>query len=61
MLHHDGVSHVFPALVDSSAAKVITHITIPLKLEVGMLHGEETPFDIITSPKNPLILGFPWL
>lgn len=30
-------------------------------IKVGMLNGEETPFDIITSPKNPLILGFPWL
>lgn len=36
------------------------HKTTPLTLQVGMLHVEDTLFYIITSPKNPVMLGFPW-
>ncbi|KAK3508753.1 hypothetical protein QTP70_004233 [Hemibagrus guttatus] len=37
---------------------LITHITIPLTLQISML---QILFYVIASPKNPLILGFPWL
>ncbi|KAK3552679.1 hypothetical protein QTP86_020834 [Hemibagrus guttatus] len=40
---------------------IITHITTLLTLQVGILHFEETSFYLITSTKNPIILGFPWL
>ncbi|KAK3534036.1 hypothetical protein QTP86_000631 [Hemibagrus guttatus] len=40
---------------------LITHITTPLTLQVGMLHVEEIPFHVINSPKNPIILSFSWL
>ncbi|KAK3559151.1 hypothetical protein QTP86_005005 [Hemibagrus guttatus] len=40
---------------------LLTHKTIPLTLQIGVLHFEMTSLYVITSPKNPLILGFPWL
>ncbi|KAK3546665.1 hypothetical protein QTP70_031406, partial [Hemibagrus guttatus] len=39
----------------------ITRQTIPLTLQVGLLHFEELSFFVISSPANPIILGFPWL
>ncbi|KAK3541974.1 hypothetical protein QTP86_009236 [Hemibagrus guttatus] len=40
---------------------LITSQTISLTLQVGVLHFEEIPFFVISSPTNPIILGFPWL
>ncbi|KAK3555417.1 hypothetical protein QTP86_016133 [Hemibagrus guttatus] len=40
---------------------LITHVTAPLILQVGLLHFKEVSFHRIVSPKNPIILGFPWL
>ncbi|KAK3550601.1 hypothetical protein QTP70_000678 [Hemibagrus guttatus] len=38
-----------------------THQTIPFTLQVGLFHFEELSFFMISSPANPIILGFPWL
>lgn len=40
---------------------LITRRTLPLTLQVGMLHFEEISFSVISSPSNPIVLGFPWL
>ncbi|KAK3545622.1 hypothetical protein QTP70_008560 [Hemibagrus guttatus] len=39
----------------------ITHKTTPLTLQIGTLHYEEITFYILSTPSNPVILGFPWL
>ncbi|KAK3564029.1 hypothetical protein QTP86_006952 [Hemibagrus guttatus] len=40
---------------------LLTRITLPLMLHVGMLHFKTTSFYMISSPKTPHILRFPWL
>lgn len=39
----------------------ITHQTLPIKLRVGMFHVEEITLYVISSPRNQVILGYPWL
>ena len=38
----------------------VTHETIPLKLLIETDHQETISFELITSPKFPIILGIPW-
>ncbi|KAK3537250.1 hypothetical protein QTP70_004662 [Hemibagrus guttatus] len=51
------------ALVDNCpiVKGLITRQTNPLTLQVRLLHFEEIPFFVISSPTNAIILGFPWL
>uniref|UniRef100_A0A8C5ML73 ribonuclease H n=1 Tax=Leptobrachium leishanense TaxID=445787 RepID=A0A8C5ML73_9ANUR len=39
----------------------ITHDTVTVVLTTGLLHKEEIIFQVIHSPSNPVVLGFPWL
>uniref|UniRef100_A0A9J7ZGW9 Gypsy retrotransposon integrase-like protein 1 n=1 Tax=Cyprinus carpio carpio TaxID=630221 RepID=A0A9J7ZGW9_CYPCA len=39
----------------------ITHQTLPIKLRVGLFHMEEITLYVISSPRNQVILGYPWL
>ncbi|KAK3531657.1 hypothetical protein QTP70_025892 [Hemibagrus guttatus] len=39
----------------------ITRQTILFTLQVRTIHFEEPSFYVISSPANPIILGFPWL
>ncbi|XP_030634258.1 receptor-type tyrosine-protein phosphatase gamma [Chanos chanos] len=39
----------------------VTQQTSPLQLQVGALHHEHLQLLVITSPKDPLVLGHPWL
>ncbi|KAK3517290.1 hypothetical protein QTP70_002935 [Hemibagrus guttatus] len=40
---------------------LITCQTLPLTLQVSLLHHEETPFYVISLPTIPIIMGFHWL
>lgn len=40
---------------------LITHHTALLMLQISALHFEEVTFYILSTPSNPIILGFPWL
>ncbi|KAK3556043.1 hypothetical protein QTP70_001852 [Hemibagrus guttatus] len=39
----------------------ITCQTVPIFVQVGLFHIEELDLFVISSPANPVILGFPWL
>ncbi|KAK3545878.1 hypothetical protein QTP70_016572 [Hemibagrus guttatus] len=35
--------------------------TLPMQLQVGLFHQETVTFYVIDSPRNEIILGYPWL
>lgn len=39
----------------------VTHETVPLPMAVGALHHEIIQFQVISSPKFLLVIGYPWL
>ncbi|CAB1328314.1 unnamed protein product [Coregonus sp. 'balchen'] len=39
----------------------ITHRTEEIKLQVGSLHHENIILFVISAPREPLVLGHPWL
>ncbi|XP_077336648.1 protein orai-2 isoform X1 [Lithobates pipiens] len=39
----------------------VTHETVPLSMAVGALHLEIIQFQVISSPRFPLVIGYPWL
>ncbi|PIO13353.1 hypothetical protein AB205_0089750 [Aquarana catesbeiana] len=39
----------------------VTHETVPLSMAVGALHHEIIRFQVISSPKFPVVIGYPWL
>lgn len=39
----------------------ISQQTVAITLQVGLFHTEEISFYVISSPKNQIILGHPWL
>lgn len=39
----------------------ISQQTFPITLKVGLFHTEKISFYVISSPKNQIILGHPWL
>lgn len=39
----------------------VTQATAPLKLVLSGNHNENISFKLISAPKTPIILGFPWL
>ncbi|KAG1926575.1 retrotransposable element [Pimephales promelas] len=49
------------AIDDNTIGTGITHQTIPLTLQVGLFHKELISLYIVDSPKNEVILRFPWL
>lgn len=39
----------------------VTHTTVPLELLISGNHHDKISFNLISAPRTPVILGYPWL